>query len=386
MTPGARRSRAAVGTVFFVNGAVLATWVPYIPSVKARHGLGDGGLGFVLLAMAAGSVLALPLAGWLVERVGSRRATALAAVGMCAALPLPIVSPTVAMLVVALALFGALNGTLDVSMNTQALQVERLYGRPIMSSFHGLFSLGGVAGAAVTGATMGIGAAQAGAAAALALVAVLIAARGLAVSAPAPAAPLTWRIPRALIGLGALTFLGLLSEGAMGDWSAVYLRDELQTSPGLAAVGFAAFSSTMAAGRFTGDALVRRFGAATVLTVSASTAALGLAVALVMDQPLAAIAGFALVGAGISNVVPVLFSAAGAMPGFGPGPSIAAVATTGYLGFLAGPPAIGLVAEATGLPVALGLVSLSCALIALGAAGTSTVRQVLSARAGASPQ
>ena len=115
VNPSVTRARLAVATVFFVNGAVLATWVPHIPAVKARHGLTDGGLGFVLLAMAVGSVLALPLAGWLVDRVGSRRMTALAALGFCLLLPLPILSPGIPMLVAALALFGALNGALDVS-------------------------------------------------------------------------------------------------------------------------------------------------------------------------------------------------------------------------------------------------------------------------------
>ena len=363
------RARLAVATVFFVNGAVLATWVPQIPAVKARHGLSDGGLGFVLLAMAAGSVLALPLAGWLVDRLGSRRVTTLVALGFCLLLPWPVLSPGLPMLVAALALFGALNGALDVSMNTQALRVEQLQGRPIMSSFHALFSLGGVAGAAVTGATMWLGDAQVVATAVVAAAAVLASAPALVAAAPTShASPLTLKVPRALIGLGVLTFLGLLSEGAMGDWSAVYLRDELLTSPGLAAVGFAAFSLTMAAGRFGGDRLVRRFGSVRVLQVSAAIAAIGLGVALAVGHPAAAIVGFGLVGLGIANVVPVLFSAAGQTPGLQAGTAIAAVATTGYLGFLGGPPAIGLVAEATGLPMALGLVSLSCALIAGGAA------------------
>jgi MFS family permease len=375
--PGVTRSRLAVATVFFVNGAVLATWVPHIPAVKARHGLTDGGLGFVLLAMAGGSVLALPLAGWLVDRVGSRRMTTLAALGFCLLLPLPILSPGMPMLIAALALFGALNGALDVSMNTQALTVEGLHGRPIMSSFHGLFSLGGVAGAAVTGATMWLGDAQVVATALIGAAAVLASTAGLVAAVPtAHAPPLTLKVPRALVGLGALTFLGLLSEGAMGDWSAVYLRDELLTSPGLAAVGFAAFSLTMALGRFSGDRLVRRFGPVRVLQVSGATAAIGLGLALVIGRPVAAIVGFALVGLGIANVVPVLFSAAGQTRGLQAGTAIAAVATTGYLGFLAGPPAIGLVAEATGLPVALGLVSLSCGLIALWAAGALARRTV----------
>ncbi|HLE45158.1 MAG TPA: MFS transporter, partial [Methylomirabilota bacterium] len=183
----------------------------------------------------------------------------------------------------------------------------------------------------------------------------------------ARSAPVFARPPRALLGLGGLAFLGLLAEGAMGDWSAVYLHDALATTPATAAAGFAAFSLAMAAGRVTGDRLVGRFGPARVLRASSSLAAAGLGAALLIGEPAAGIVGFGLVGLGIANVVPALFSAAGWVRGVPAGLALAAVSTLGYWGFLAGPPLIGLAAEVTSLPLALGLVSLACALIAAGA-------------------
>jgi fucose permease len=165
--------------------------------------------------------------------------------------------------------------------------------------------------------------------------------------------------------LGILALLGLMAEGAMADWSAVYLHDTLGSSPSVAAVGFAAFSLAMAAGRFTGDALVGRLGPRRVLRGSSAVAAVGLGAALLVGQPAVGVVGCALVGLGIANIIPVLFSAAARVPGVPPGQALAAVATTGYLGFLAGPPLIGVVAEAAGLAVGLGLVSGACAFVAL---------------------
>ena len=189
-----------------------------------------------------------------------------------------------------------------------------------------------------------------------------------------PTSPSTARLPpafawpsRRLLGLGGLSFCALLAEGAMGDWSAVYLHDDLGAPPALAGAAFAAFSLAMAVGRFSGDALAAGLGPARLLRLSGGLAAVGLAAGLVVGSPAAAIAGASLVGLGLANAVPMVFGAAGRIPGIPAGPGLAAVATTGYAGFLAGPPAIGLVADALGLPAALGLVALACALIGLGA-------------------
>jgi MFS family permease len=362
------RARVAVATFFFVNGMVLASWVPHIPALKSRHGIGDGALGAVLLCMAIGAVVALPMAGWLVERWGSRRTTTLAGLGLCVALPGPVLSPTLPLACLALLALGACNGMLDVSMNAQAVAVEARYGRAIMSSFHALFSLAGLAGAGLAGTMMRLGSTDevhVVTVAAVTTATLAIASRGLLPTRERVArGPVFARPSGVLLGLGALAFCGLLAEGAMGDWSAVYLRDVLATPADVAAAGFAAFSFAMAAGRFGGDVLARRWGPVRLLRASGLLAAAGLASALLATTPVDAIVGFGVVGLGVANVIPVLFSGAGRVPGVPAGTAIAAVATTGYLGFLAGPPTIGVVAQMTSLPLGLGVVCAACVPIA----------------------
>jgi MFS family permease len=368
---GVVRSRWAVSAIFFINGAILASWVPHIPTVKQQLGIGDGQLGLVLLSMAAGAVGMLSLAGHLVRRFGSRAMTTAAAIGLCAVLPLPVLSPSIPLEALSLLLLGACNGALDVAMNAQAVVVERSYDRPIMSSFHGLFSVGGLVGAGCAGLVMWLGAsaiAHVAGATVVALVLVGSALPSLVTDQPtersgaAGGAPALARPSRQLRRLGLLAFAALLAEGAMADWSAVYLHDVLASSAAFAAAGFAACSMMMAAGRFGGDRLVGAFGATAVLRASGSLAAAGLGLALFVGTPIAAIIGCGMVGLGIANAIPILFSRAGNLPGVDPGVAIAAVAATGYLGFLAGPPAIGLAAELTTLPLALALVVVCCAL------------------------
>jgi predicted MFS family arabinose efflux permease len=366
------RSRASVGALFFVNGAVIASWVPQIPGVKARHALSDAELGLALLAMAAGAVAALPVAGWLVARLGSRRVSAATAIGLCVALPPPVLSPNVPLLVAALAVLGALNALLDVSMNSQAVEVEHRYGRAIMSSFHALWSMGGLAGAGVAGLAMAWSVAREPliVATAGASLGVVLAARPGLVGAAlgrGGGAPAFGRPRRRLMALGGLAFAGLLTEGAMADWSAVYLHDSLGTDPAYAAAGFAAFAGAMSVGRLVGDRAVQRLGPRLVLRVSGAIAAVGLGAGLLAGLPIVAVVGFGAVGLGVANTIPLLFGAAARLPGIPSAAALAAVATTGYLGYLAGPPLIGLLAEATSLPAALGLVCVCCALLACGA-------------------
>jgi fucose permease len=374
MTP-----RHAVSAVFFANGVALASWVSHIPAVKARLAIGDGQLGLVLLSMAAGAVAALPLAGWLIGRLGARAATVGSAIGLCVTLPLPVLSPSVALLVAALTLLGACNGLLDVSMNTLAVTVEDRVGRPIMSSLHGLFSLGGVAGAvgastAMAGRLTDAGHVLGTAASLLVLLAVALPAVPRPAVPPGPPVPVFVKPSASLLALGLLTFCGLLVEGAVGDWSAVYLHDALGATAAVSATGFGAFSLAMAAGRFGGDRVAQRLGAARLLRLSGVLAAAGLAVSLLLGHPVVAVAGFGLVGAGVANVVPILFGAAGRVAGVPSGTALAAVASTGYVGYLTGPPLIGLAAEAAGLPAALGVVAAACTLIAVGARAVVTSR------------
>jgi len=368
--PGAARSRTAVASVFVVNGLVLASWVPHIPVVKAAHGLDDARLGAILLCMAAGAVSSLSLAGWLVTVFGSRRTTIVAAVGLCAALPLPVLAPSPEALALSLLVLGGCNGLLDVSMNAQAVEVEALCGRPILSGLHGLFSLGGLSGAAAAAALAWLGVAPLHHVAATAVVTLTVVAFASASLVPttiasAEHAPLFVRPTGSLRSFGLLAFAALLAEGAMADWSAVYLRDSLGSSMHVAAIGFAAFSLTMSLARLSGDQVVRRLGAPAVLRASGVVAAGGLGVALLLGHPAAAIAGCATVGLGIANVFPILLSQAGRLPDIEPGRALAAVTATGYCGFLAGPPLIGLAAEWISLPAALAVVVVFCSLVAV---------------------
>lgn len=365
-----RAARRAVALLFLANGAALASWVPRIPAAQQQLHLSVGVLGLALLGAPAGALVAMPLGGLLIGRFGSRAVVRVAALCLCAALPLPVLAPNLALFVLALAALGASNAAMDVAMNAHGVAVEREYGRPIMSSFHALYSIGGLVGAGAAGvvAGLGVGARTHLIGAALVLAAlVLVACTTLLTGAredeqqgPAFAAP-----SRVLLTLGIVAFCSMLGEGAVADWSAVYLRSDLRASAGFAAAGFAAFSCAMALGRLFGDRLTLRLGPAAVVCTGGAIASAGLAVALVVDVPLALVLGFACVGAGLSCVVPNVFSAAGRAPGLAPGAGIAAVSTTGYFGFLAGPPAIGLLASLTTLRVGLGIVVLLCAVLAL---------------------
>src|SRR5215468_2994986 len=258
-------ARRAVSICFLLNGLVLASWLPHIPELKSRLALSDGRLGFLLLAMAVGAVAALPTAGWLIARFGSGAVTRVSAAALSLAVTLPMVSPGVVASAAALAVLGICNAVLDVAMNAQAVLVEKDYGRPIMSSFHALFSLGGLLGAGGASLAMvaGLNAiTHLALVALLGLAAIVLAAPHLVPTSRSPGLAQAGFVvpPAAFLSLGLLAFCALLVEGAIGDWSAVYLRDSLGTSAAIAAMGFAAFSLAMALGRLAGDALARRLG------------------------------------------------------------------------------------------------------------------------------
>jgi MFS family permease len=364
-----RHARAAVTTMFLLNGTVFASWVPHIPAVKARLALNDGELGLLLLCIAAGSIASLALSGWLIARFGSRLVTIASAVGLCLVLPVPVVSASAFVVAAALALFGAFNGALDVAMNAQAVEVQRRYGRSIMSAFHGCFSLGGLIGAGLAGLLLKLGVGGLQHTTAVLAVGIAAAALGgiwLLPSPPSTAArePVLVRPTGVLLPLGVLALFALLIEGAMADWSAVYLADAHGASLDVAATGYALFSLTMAAGRFGGDRLIDRCGVVPVLRSCAALAAAGLLLTVVAGQP-GALVGFACIGFGMANIVPLLFTAAGRVPGIEPGRALAAVASAGYFGFLVGPPFIGFVAQAFSLPAAFALMAVLCAALGL---------------------
>lgn len=370
-----RRARWAVAAVFFANGAMIGSWAAHIPLAKERLGIGHAALGVALLGMAAGALITMPLAGGLIARLGSAAVTRVSTIVFCLALPLPVIAPDLLLLTLALLVFGAGNGVMDVAMNAHGVAVERRLGRPVMSSYHGMFSLGGLAGAGLAALLLPFMPPLAHAAL-LALAALGLAAFALPHLLPAgvdlrPEGPAFALPGKASLTLGALTFLAMSAEGAVLDWSGLQLQGSHSVGPEYAAIGFAAFSTTMAAGRFSGDWMRSHFGPVALVRASAFVAAVGLALALAAPMPALAVAGFAIVGFGMANLVPVLYGAAGALPDQASGSAIAAVATMGYTGFLAGPPLIGFVAEATSLPIALGLVVLACIVIAISAAAAS---------------
>ncbi len=360
--------------MFFVNGAALGTWVPLIPAVQQKLALNAGELGIALFGVAVGAVITTPSTGWLVGRAGGRRVVTIAAIIGCFVLPLLPLAPTLPVLTLTLVVFGAALATMDVAMNIHGSVVEALYQRPLMSTFHGLYSIGGFAGALTSGglAALGIAPFERALGPALLLgVAAIAAHRWLPPEEPhvasgRPRSPVRLtRLSLPLAALGLMAFCSLLAEGASGDWSAVYLHKSLGADPAFAATAFAAFSVAMAAGRLSGDWLTSRLGATQLLRGGGALAALGLTATLVFAQPALAVGGFGLIGLGLANVVPTLFSAAGRSRSLAPRVAIAAVASTGYAGLLAGPPLIGFVAQAFTLTRALIVVVVCCALIAL---------------------
>jgi len=373
-TSSLRLARVAVAAIFFINGTATANWVVRIPAVQARLGLSAGALGLALLGVAVGALIAMPQTGHLVARYGSRPVTRAAAVVFAATLPLPALAPNLPLLVVALVALGAGHGLLDVAMNAQAATVEREYRRPIMSGFHALFSAGGLAGASIGGffAQHQVTPARhlVGTAVVAGILAVTVTAGMLPASADAADGDAAPARPRGiLLALGIMAFCVLLGEGAMADWSALYLRDITGAAPGLAAAGYAAFSLAMAGGRFIGDALTVRVGATPLVRGGGILAALGLTLALVVGTSWAAIVGFTAVGAGFSVAFPLMLAKAGSLRGTTAGTAIATVSVFGYAGFLAGPPLIGFVAQATNLRGGLSVVVVTSLIVASLASG-----------------
>ena len=370
--------RWAVGIYFWLLGVAVGAWVARIPEIQTRLHLDDGKLGLVLLMSAVGALVAMPQTSWLAGWLGARALAWGTAASMCGLLPLIAAAPSVLTLMAVLGLYGAVTGIMGVVVNAMAVEVETAQARPILSMFHGLFSLGGLMGSAIAAGCMakGIGTVPSLLGAAVGIAAVYLAAaprlppavlRRKTASATTSRLGLDrWvRLPRRLLWLGGLAFLGLVGEGSMGDWSAVYLKRSLGASAWVAGLGYGAFSLGMTSGRFAGDWLSYRVGDVALLRPGAGLATLGLVVAVMVGQPIAAILGLTLVGAGLANAVPVLYRSAARTPGIEPVAGIATTSTVGYLGFLAGPPLIGLIADRSTLGVALGCVAASISVIAL---------------------
>ncbi|WP_425719316.1 MFS transporter [Micromonospora sp. DT233] len=372
---------------FLLFGTALGVWTARIPAVKEKLGLSDGRLSIALLAFAAGCIVGMAVLGRLTDRFGSSRVLVPSAVLEGALLVLPGYSETLPVLSVTLFFFGATHGTLNIAMNANALEVQRAAGKPIMSSFHAIYSIGGFLGAIVgsffarSGAGVGVTFLTVGAAV---LVLALWAALWVLPAATDSTAPTEpsgaeaavesmateqepARRPMLLVFFGVLVLCTLVGEGAAADWSGVYLRDNLETSPGFAAYGFAAFSIMMTVGRLFGDRLARALGPVTLVRLGGALAASGLGVALLVNHPVAGVIGFGLLGAGLSSIAPQVYSAAGNQDPRRAGRALSTVVSIGYLGFLLGPILIGAAATVVGLPLALWIPVVLAVFVAAGA-------------------
>jgi MFS family permease len=377
--------RAAVAAAFLIHSTASGTWAPRLPAIKESLGLSDGELGTALVGLAIGLVVGTRMAGVPVDRFGSRPVMRAGFPLLAATLLLPGLAGSGVALFAGLLVFGVISGALDVAMNAQGIEVERVLRRPILSGLHGLWSVG-----------LGLGAGVAALAAAadveplehFAIVAAVLAVASLVLlrgllplehhvreqHEREARVRVRWTLP--LVLLGVIAFCSFVGEGSASDWSAVYMTEELGTSQALGALAFTAFAVTMAAARFAADPLRTRLGNVTLVRGGSLIAAAGLGAALLIHEPAAGIAGFALLGLGLAPVVPIAFSAAGDLDRRATGRLVGRVATIGYVGSVAGPIMIGWLAEGTSLRAALSLVVALTVAIAVSARGCASAKDV----------
>jgi predicted MFS family arabinose efflux permease len=354
-------ARLSTRLSFLVAGLVMASWAPQVPYAKARLGLNESAFGLLLLCLGIGSVLAMQVTGAVVARVGSRPIVLISGVGLCLTLPWLAYAGSTTSLAACLLLFGASIGSIDVAMNVHAVEVERAAAEPLMSGFHGMYSLGGLVGAAGGTALLSSGlrpVTAAGVAAFAAAVLLLMAAPGLLRSKSAQGTPLI-AIPRGIVILiGALAFVAFLTEGAILDWSALLLTGSFGVPAAQAGIGYALFSVAMAFGRLTGDRIVKRLGQQRTLLYGGLVVTAGFVLLLSLPSAWVASGGFLLIGLGAANLVPILFSTAGRQSAMSPALAIASMTTLGYAGILIGPAAIGFIASVSSLRAAFVVLAL----------------------------
>jgi len=367
-----RAARWATRAQFSALGFSAGIWGVHIPSVKAHYGLSASGLSMVLLAIAVGAVFCLTLAGRIVAALGARLVVLLAGLVICAALALVVNVNSMFALIPLMLVFGGANGLFDVSINAEGTVLEAQSGKRVMSNFHGMYSVGGMVGAGVGALLIAADVAPAlqlaGLGAVLAILVAVASVFMLPVHPKDPEHQSTNSLPRGTLAvMGVLAAVGLLAEGAMYDWSVLYMQTETGALPALAALGYASFSAAMAATRFVGDTLRAHMSAQRLMAASGALAAVGMATALLVHDPIVALIGFAFVGIGFANVVPILFIGATKVPGVAPAAAIATVSSVGYLGFVAGPPLVGGIAHSLSLSWALSVVVIGALLLAWGA-------------------
>jgi MFS family permease len=364
---------------FLLNGAGIGLWAAFIPVLAERHDLDPFTLGLILFAFAGAGIASMPLAARAISRLGSGLMDAVLTAGFCIGLAGPLLSPSLSALVAAVILFGVMNGAMDVAMNSHGGTIEHLRGRPTMSSFHGCWSIGGLMGAVAGGTLIGqelTGATSTSVVVVIGLSMALAAAPGLLAAflpvasvngTTAPGGSTSPAARREAWVLGLIALLCMAGEGVAADWSALFLRIEAGSSPAFASAGYSGFALTMAVCRFLGDRTILRFGALRVARTGGLLVALGIGMAVAVPTPALSALGFALMGLGAANIMPLVFSSAGRISGLAQGAGVATVAAIGYTGYLAVPPLFGFVAELMGLRAALALIAISGLAIALSA-------------------
>jgi MFS family permease len=356
-------NRIAVKIAFFVNGFIYASWISRLPRIQEIYHIDNGITGLVLLASSIGAVGAMPFTGWVIIKNGSRRITLFSAILYCAILPFISIMPGVVALVILFFAMGIVTGMLDVAMNAQAVMVEQQYKRPIMTSFHALFSIGMTLGA-WSGALFVYLSTDLllhfSAIVVASLIGVVWAAKNLIRDAPRSSTntsnPL-FRLPTSqLLNVGLIAFCCMLGEGAIGDWSVNYMKNITHAPKTLSPIGLSAFALAMTLGRIFGDRVRATIGDKKLITLGGIIATTGMSITLFFPFPYAAIIGFFLTGIGLSTIVPIAYSLAGNAKGLSSEVALAMVTTVGYSGFLLGPPVIGFLADWQTLRVALILV------------------------------
>lgn len=357
--------RVALGALFFFMGICFASWAARIPDIQAKFRLSEGELGTLLLCLPIGSMLGLPIAGWSVHRFGSRSVILICSFAYAITLPLIGLAPSLWTIAPVLMGFGVLGNIMNISLNTQALGLENQYGKSILASFHGIWSMAGFTGAGVGAGMIFLNfspAAHYVVVALLSAVMILLSQKFVINDKPAPGeeSGLVLRKPDALLlRIGLISFLGMMAEGCMFDWSGVYFKKIVEAEPQYVSLGYVCFMGAMASGRFVTDKASNRFGKVPVLQVSGLLIFLGLLLSVVFPNLFTAAIGFLMVGAGVASIVPVSYGIAGRSKLYSPSVALALVSTISFFGFLVGPPLIGFVAELFDLKVSFALIGIN---------------------------
>ena len=361
--PPKRQIRIAVSIFFFLAGLCFSSWASRIPAIQQKLSMNNAALGGILFALPVGLMISLPASGWMVARFGSRRVMIVAAILYAVLLPIIGITASAWQLAAVLFFFGFAGNLLNISMNTQAVGTEVIYGRSIMASFHGLWSLAGFTGAAFGTLMVSLNISPffhfciiCGA---------ILTTVGVSYRYALPedlnrdsSRPIFVKPDRFLLKLGMIAFCCMISEGTMFDWSGVYFAKQVHAPKELTTLGYVAFMSTMAGGRFMGDWLASQLGKKRMIEHSGLVIAAGLLIAVIFPYLVPATIGFLFVGLGVSSVVPLVYGTAGKSKHMSPGMALAAVSTIGYFGFLFGPPLIGFIAQASSLRWSFSIIAL----------------------------